>query len=166
MSLLPFGKLAAAKARSFVPQNIDLGDWPQIAPLFDQLEARGGPGRTAAELERWLLDWSELNAALDEEASRRYIAMTCHTDHAEAEKAYLHFVENVEPATQAPPVCAWKNSMSPTRARARLLKAAKGRLSRYAVFDRDVQKPRRPCSARKTSPWKPRRPSCASSTKN
>ena len=23
--------------------------------------------------------------------------MTCHTDNAEAEKAYLHFVENVEP---------------------------------------------------------------------
>ena len=27
----------------------------------------------------------------------RYIAMTCHTDNAEAEKAYLHFVENIEP---------------------------------------------------------------------
>ena len=53
--------------------------------------------QTAADLERWLLDWSELNAALDEESSRRYIAMTCHTDSADAEKAYLHFVENVEP---------------------------------------------------------------------
>ena len=41
--------------------------------------------------------WSELIAALDEESSRRYIAMTCHTDSAEAEKAYLHFVENIEP---------------------------------------------------------------------
>ena len=50
-----------------------------------------------AALERWLLDWSELNAALDEESSRRYIAMTCHTDNTDAEKAYLHFVENVEP---------------------------------------------------------------------
>ena len=45
----------------------------------------------------WLLDWSELSAALDEESSKRYIAMTCHTDNAEAERAYLHFVENVEP---------------------------------------------------------------------
>ena len=53
--------------------------------------------KSAAELERWLLDWSELNAALDEESSRRYIAMTCHTDNADAEKAYLHFVENIEP---------------------------------------------------------------------
>ena len=97
MNLLPFGKLPAHKPRTFIPQTIDLGDWPQIAPLFEQLELRAPECRSAAELERWLLDWSELNAALDEEASRRYIAMTCHTDSAEAEKAYLHFVENVEP---------------------------------------------------------------------
>src|SRR5438105_5039047 len=97
MSLLPFGKLPAAKPRTFVPQNIDLGDWSQIAPLFDQLEARASAAKSAAERERWLLDWSELNAALDEESSRRYIGMTCHTDNAEAEKAYLHFVEKIEP---------------------------------------------------------------------
>ena len=97
MNLLPFGKLAPHRPRTFVPQHLDLGDWPQIAPLFDQLEMRAASARSAAELERWLLDWSELNAALDEEASRRYIAMTCHTDNADAEKAYLHFVEHVEP---------------------------------------------------------------------
>jgi oligoendopeptidase F len=97
MNLLPFGKLPAHKARTFVPQTIDLGDWPQIAPLFDQLEKRAAQCQSAAGLERWLLDWSELTAALDEESSRRYIAMTCHTDNAEAEKAYLYFVENVEP---------------------------------------------------------------------
>ena len=89
MNLLPFGKLPAAKPRAFVPQTIDLGDWPQIAPLFDQLERRAAGANSAAALEHWLLDWSELNAALDEESSRRYIAMTCHTDSAEAEKAYL-----------------------------------------------------------------------------
>jgi oligoendopeptidase F len=97
MNLLPFGKLPAYKPRSFVPQNTDLGDWMQIAPLFDQLETRVAQTKSAAELECWLIDWSELSAALDEESSRRYIAMTCHTDNADAEKAYLHFVENVEP---------------------------------------------------------------------
>ena len=93
MNLLPFGKLPAHKPRKFVPSAIDLGDWPQIAPLFDQLEKRAAQCQSAADLERWLLDWSELSAALDEEAARRYIAMTCHTDNADAEKAYLHFVE-------------------------------------------------------------------------
>ena len=97
MNLLPFGKLSAYRPRRFVPPAIDLGDWPRIAPLFDQLENRATQGRTAADLERWLLDWSELTAALDEESSRRYIAMTCHTDNPDAEKAYLHFVEQVEP---------------------------------------------------------------------
>ncbi len=97
MNLLPFGKLPAYRSRRFVPQSINLGDWPQIAPLFDQLASRAAQCRSAADLERWLLDWSELSAALDEESSRRYIAMTCHTDNAEAEKAYLHFVENVDP---------------------------------------------------------------------
>ena len=50
MNLLPFGKLPAAKPRTFVPQTIDLGDWPQIAPLFDQLEARAAQAKSAAEL--------------------------------------------------------------------------------------------------------------------
>jgi oligoendopeptidase F len=97
MNLLPFENLPAHQPREFVPQKIDLDDWPQIAPLFDKLESLAPQCQSAADLERWLLDWSELNAALDEEASRRYIAMTCHTDNAGAEKAYLHFVENIEP---------------------------------------------------------------------
>src|SRR6185369_3381495 len=100
MNLLPFGKLPAYKPRRFVPATVDLGDWAQIAPLFDQLESRAAECKTAADLEQWLLAWGELTAALDEEASRRYIAMTCHTDNAEAEKAFLHFVEHVEPQTK------------------------------------------------------------------
>src|ERR1700704_3912569 len=97
MSLLPFDGLPAHKPRRFVPQQIDLGDWTQIKALFDRLESRASQCAAASDLESWLLDWSELNAALDEESSRRYIAMTCHTDNVEAEKAYLHFVENIDP---------------------------------------------------------------------
>src|SRR5437016_13378174 len=97
MSLLPFGKLPSAKPRKFVPSRIGRGDWSQLAPLFDRLEVRAREINSVADLERWLVDWSELSAALDEESSRRYIAMTCHTDNADAEKAYLHFVENVDP---------------------------------------------------------------------
>lgn len=97
MSLLPFENLPAYKPRRFLPAQIDLGEWAHIATLFDRLESRAPQCATAAELERWLVDWSELGAALDEEAGRRYIAMTCHTDNAEAEKAYLHFVEHIDP---------------------------------------------------------------------
>jgi hypothetical protein len=97
MSLLPFGSLPAYQPRRFVPAQLDLGDWTQLAPLFDQLESRCTAAQTVAELESWLLAWGELSAALDEEASRRYIAMSCHTDNADAEKAYLQFVEDIEP---------------------------------------------------------------------
>jgi oligoendopeptidase F len=132
MNLLPFGKLPPAKPRSFVPPHLDLGDWPQIAPLFDQLESRATQAKSAADLEKWLLDWSELNAALDEEASRRYIAMTCHTDNADAEKAYLHFVEHVEPQLK-PRQFALEKIYVAHPQRNHLPK------SRYEVFDRDVK---------------------------
>ncbi|MGA9778477.1 MAG: M3 family oligoendopeptidase [Limisphaerales bacterium] len=152
MNLLPFGKLPAYKPRKFVPQTVDLGDWPQIAPWFDQLERRAAPCRTAADLERWLLDWSELNAALDEESSRRYIAMTCHTDSAEAEKAYLHFVEHVEPELKPRQFALekiyvahpWRGELLAVR-RDELHESPKSgtRIARpsefrYTVFDRDV----------------------------
>ena len=65
MSLLPFDALPAHRPRRFVPQGIDLGDWGQIAPLFDQLEIHAQACATAADLERWLLSWSELSAAID-----------------------------------------------------------------------------------------------------
>jgi oligoendopeptidase F len=150
MNLLPFGKLAAHRPRSFVPQKIDLGDWPQIAPLFDQLERRAAEANGAAALERWLLDWSELNAALDEEASRRYIAMTCHTDNADAEKAYLHFVENVEPQLKPRQFALEKIYIrrmdefheSQTSTVAGKINGTRGTCpseNRYFVFDRDVK---------------------------
>ncbi len=158
MNLLPFGKLPAHKPRTFVPSAIDLGDWPQIAPLFDRLETQAAQCATVADLERWLLDWSELAAALDEEASCRYIAMTCHTDNADAEKAYLHFVENVDPQLK-PRQFALENIYAAHPQREALLKIGapvsdavsfeRGESSvpgrkpalrpRYQVFDRDVK---------------------------
>jgi oligoendopeptidase F len=132
MDLLPFKTLPAHRARRFVPTQIDLGNWEQIAPMFEQLERRAPECKSGEQLERWLLDWSELSAALDEEASKRYIAMTCHTDNEEAEKAYLHFVENIDPQTK------------PRQFRLEQLYVAhplRGLLAkeRYAVFDRDTK---------------------------
>jgi len=132
MDLLPFAALPAHKPRRFVPQEIDLGDWGRIAPLFDELEARAPACATAAELERWVLDWGELSAAMDEESTKRYIAMTCHTDNAEAERAYLHFVENVEPQLK-PRQFKLAQTYVTHPLRAQLPK------ERYEVFNRDTQ---------------------------
>ena len=94
---LPFDPVAPHLKRRFVPETIDLGDWPQIAPLLDLLEERLRNCSSLDQFEAWVLDSGELSAALDEEGSRRYIAMTCHTDDPQAEQAYLHFVERIEP---------------------------------------------------------------------
>jgi oligoendopeptidase F len=132
MDLLPFQGLPAYRRRRFVPEQIDLGVWEQIAPLFDQLEERVNARKEAGELETWLLDWSELSAALDEEAAKRYIAMTCHTDSAEAESAYLQFVEQIEPRLK-PRQFKLTELYVKHPARSRLPQ------DRYKVFDRDAQ---------------------------
>jgi oligoendopeptidase F len=132
MDLLPFQGLPAYRRRRFVPEQIDLGVWEQIAPLFDQLEDRVNARKEAAELEAWLLDWSELSAALDEESAKRYIAMTCHTDSAEAEAAYLQFVEQIEPRLK-PRQFKLTELYVKHPARSRLPQ------DRYKVFDRDAQ---------------------------
>src|SRR5687767_131709 len=97
MNLLPFGELPVHTPRKLLPAKIDLGDWNQVAPLFDAMEQKLASANSVAELERALIDWSEHSAEIDEEGSKRYIGMTCHTDNTDAEKAYLHFVENMEP---------------------------------------------------------------------
>jgi oligoendopeptidase F len=87
--------VAAAPQRVFVPKDLNVADFSQIEPLYQALLSR--PMRSPAELEQWLEDFSELSAVIDEFGSRRYIDKSCHTDDAEIEKAYLHFVENIEP---------------------------------------------------------------------
>lgn len=81
--------------RHFVPQEIDLSDFDQLEPLYRELHER--PIATADELEKWLLDFSELSAAVSEYASRRHIERSCHTDDPEIEKRFLHVVENIQP---------------------------------------------------------------------
>jgi len=116
--------------RSFVPENADLGAWAQIEPLFQRLVARetGSP----AELERWLLDHSELMACISEERSERYIAMTCDTADKDKEQAYLYFLENIAPRCK-PYVHALNEKYVACEHRAGLDPG------RYGVLDREVK---------------------------
>jgi oligoendopeptidase F len=85
----------AAPKRQFVPQDLNAAEWSQIEPLFKTLIDR--PLDSPADVQKWLLDLSELYSVLDEYSSRRYIDKSCHTDDKEIEKAFLHYVENIEP---------------------------------------------------------------------
>lgn len=97
MKFLPFADLPPARPRRFVPTRVDFGVWDQMEILFDQLEERLAQCRTPAELEQWILNVGELNAAVGEEGSKRYVAMTCHTESEEAERAHLQFLEEIAP---------------------------------------------------------------------
>lgn len=129
---LPFGNLPPHSPRQFVPVNLDLGSWEALEPLYQRLENEAALIHRIADFEQWLLRLSELEAAIAEEETRRYIAMTCQTDDASAEQAYLDFVENVEPR------------LKPRRFRLKqvfLAHPLRTQLPtpRYAVFARNVQ---------------------------
>ena len=81
--------------RDFVTKEADLDRWDVIEPYFEKLANR--PIENVSDLSKWILDLSELDACIDQEQTERYVAMTCHTDDAELEKAYLDFIENITP---------------------------------------------------------------------
>ena len=87
--------VATAPARTFVPKDLTVTDFASVEPLYRELLDR--PIASRAELNQWLKDFSELTSVVDEVGSRRYIAKSCHTDDAAIERAYMQFVEEVEP---------------------------------------------------------------------
>ncbi|MBI5865170.1 MAG: M3 family oligoendopeptidase [Planctomycetes bacterium] len=81
--------------RQYLPAAVRFDEWSAIEPYYRELSDRGVA--SLAQFERWLMDWSEVDAAFDEESTAREVAMTCATDDPERERRHLHFVENVRP---------------------------------------------------------------------
>ncbi len=81
--------------RHYVPEDFRVTDWAALEPYFQELDAR--PLASADELERWLLDRSELEAVLSEDLAWRYIRMTCATQDADLSAAFQYFVSEIEP---------------------------------------------------------------------
>ncbi|MSR28392.1 MAG: M3 family oligoendopeptidase [Phycisphaerales bacterium] len=75
--------------------SLDAAKWPQLEPHYQELERRAVA--SSGDLERLILDRSELDAAADEAQANLYIEMTCHTDDAGRRTAFLDFVQDVEP---------------------------------------------------------------------
>lgn len=80
---------------TFAPVDLDGGDWSAVEPLYQSLLHR--PLDSPSELEQMLIDRSELDATVGEARANRYIEMTRHTDDEAATKAYLFFVEEMDP---------------------------------------------------------------------
>jgi oligoendopeptidase F len=68
--------------------------WDEIAPWFDELQARPFDG---ASIPAWLADWSTLEALIMEAASRAMIRYTVDTRDAEAEADYRRFSTSILP---------------------------------------------------------------------
>lgn len=79
----------------FVPADLDASVWANIEPLLTALRDR--PVESGSEFEAWIVDRSELDAAISEATALLYIGMTCHTEDEARQKAYAEFIENVAP---------------------------------------------------------------------
>jgi oligoendopeptidase F len=85
----------ARPPRHYVPEDFLVTDWAHLEPFFGELRDRNL--HSAAELERWLLDRSELESLLSEDLAWRYIRMTCDTQDPQRAEAFQHFVNEIEP---------------------------------------------------------------------
>jgi oligoendopeptidase F len=84
--------------RHFLPTEYVLTDWNSLEPYFQNLADR--PLDTRAQLEKWLLDMSELEAFVSEDACWRQIKMTCDTENKSLEEAFNYFCLEIQPKIQ------------------------------------------------------------------
>jgi oligoendopeptidase F len=84
--------------RHFLPKDFVITDWAKLEPYFKDLMDR--ETGSVAKLEKWLLDISELEAIVSEDACWRQIRMTCDTENKELENAFTFFMLEIQPKMQ------------------------------------------------------------------
>lgn len=84
--------------RNFLPENFSVENWETLEPFFKNLSER--EINSVTDLEQWLKDISEVEAAVSEDACWRQIKMTCDTENKELEKAFNFFMMEIQPKVQ------------------------------------------------------------------
>lgn len=82
------------KIRTYIPETLKV-DWDSLEPIFNELKTRSI--HSLSGLEQWLLDRSELEAALEEDFAWRYIRMTCDTTDEKLLNDFQYFATEIEP---------------------------------------------------------------------
>ena len=82
------------KQRLYIPADLVI-EWGTLEPLFTELSLR--QINSVGELEKWLKDRSELEAALEEDFAWRYIRMTCDTTDEKLLGDFQFFATEIEP---------------------------------------------------------------------
>ena len=95
---MELNQLQAYQKRVFVPLNADLTDLNTVVGLYEKLEQ--STITSACELEQWLIERSELDAAVSQQGSILYIRMTCQTDDPKIAGCYIQFVQTIPPAVK------------------------------------------------------------------
>jgi oligoendopeptidase F len=84
--------------RHFLPANLVVDKWGTIEPYFKELLEREISSKE--NLEKWLIDTSELEAVINEDACWRQIKMTCNTEDKSLEEAFNFFCMEIQPEIQ------------------------------------------------------------------
>ncbi len=84
--------------RHFLPKDFTVTDWASLEPYFKLLVDREITNKTS--LEKWLLDMSEIEAVVNEDACWRQIKMTCDNENKALEDAFNFFCMEIQPQVQ------------------------------------------------------------------
>src|SRR6476646_1281393 len=84
--------------RHFLPGDFTVTKWKALEPYFKALLE--SEIRSKEELEQWLKDISEVEAAVSEDACWRQIRMTCDTTDKTLENAFTYFCMEIQPKLQ------------------------------------------------------------------
>ena len=81
--------------RKFVSADLIIDSWSKIEPLFESLLNR--EILSAKNLERWMLDRSELEAVLEEDMAWRYIKMNIDTTNKNLGDRFTFWIKEISP---------------------------------------------------------------------
>ncbi len=112
------------------PQNLEI-KWENLEPLYKELTGRAI--NSVEELEHWLHDRSELEAALEEDFAWRYIRMTCDTTDANLLEKFQYFATEIEPK-----IAPYSNELNKKLVNSEW--AAKLHEEKYFIYMRGVKK--------------------------
>lgn len=84
--------------RTFLPADFAITTWDALEPYFISLVEQ--PIHSREELEQWLHNISEVEAAVSEDACWRQIKMTCDTTDPKLEEAFTYFCMEIQPKLQ------------------------------------------------------------------
>ena len=82
------------KTRTYIPATLEI-NWENLETLYQELRDR--QINSVDELEQWLRNRSELEAAIEEDFAWRYIRMTCDTTSEELLQNFQYFATEIEP---------------------------------------------------------------------